>query len=111
MAFTINWSLNAEQDILDIVGYIKEKSGKNAAAKIYERIKTRALSLTDFPEIGRIVPEFAQIGIMDIRQLNENPWRLYYRVVAEDVWILAVIDTRRDLEEILYTKIIKGKRV
>jgi plasmid stabilization system protein ParE len=110
-SYSLKWSANAEADVLDIVAYIKNHSGPMTAAKIYERIKARAEPLVDFPLSGRAVPQLADIGINDVRQITEKPWIIYYKIVDNEIWILSVIDSRRDLEGIIYAKVIEGKRV
>jgi toxin ParE1/3/4 len=88
MAHTILWSKNAEDELLEIVSYIKEHSDEMIAKKIYGRIKSRVLPLRDFPETGRVVPELAALGILDVRQVLENPWKVYYRVGENTIKIL-----------------------
>jgi toxin ParE1/3/4 len=68
-------------------------------------------SLVDFPGTGRAVPQLASIGIAEVRQIGEKPWNIYYKIIDDDIWILSVIDGRRNLEEIIYAKVIEGKRV
>jgi toxin ParE1/3/4 len=110
-SYSLKWSTTAEADILDIVTYIKNHSGPMTAASVYERIKARAEPLIDFPGTGRVVPQLVNIGISDVRQITEKPWLIYYRIVDNEIWILSVIDSRRNLEEIIYAKVIEGKRV
>jgi toxin ParE1/3/4 len=110
-SYSLKWSTTAEADILDIVTYIKNHSGPMTAASVYERIKARAEPLVDFPDSGRVVSQLADIGIDDIRQITEKPWIIYYRIVDNEIWILSVIDGRRNLEEIIYDKVVEGKRV
>ncbi|GHV80510.1 hypothetical protein AGMMS49944_23010 [Spirochaetia bacterium] len=81
------------------------------AASIYERIRARAEPLVDYPGSGRTVPQLASIGIDGVRQISEKPWNIYYKISNSDIWILSVIDSRRNLEEIIYAKVIEGKRV
>jgi plasmid stabilization system protein ParE len=104
----LKWSENAENDVLSIVSYIKENSGPLSAAKIYERIKARVIPLKDFPGTGRVSPELAAMGIASIQQILEKPWIIYY-TVTDTVDILAVIDGRRQLSDVLYQKLIEGK--
>jgi toxin ParE1/3/4 len=107
----IRWTINAEEDILGIVNWIKEHSGPMTAGNIYNRIKSRVLPLADFPGTGRSVPQLVQLGITDIKQILEKPWIIYYKVSNNIIWILAVIDGRRNLEDIVYKKVVEGKRV
>mgnify|MGYP000849914591 FL=1 len=105
----IVWSQDASDDLIDIVTYIKEKSGKNIATEIYQRIITHVEKIDIFPEGGRVVPELISIGVLDIREIIENPWRVFYRITSTEVQIISVIDGRRNIEEILYKKVIDGK--
>jgi plasmid stabilization system protein ParE len=109
--YTVKWSAIAEDDVLGIVSYITAHSGPTIAGNIYKRLKSRVEPLEDFPESGRVVPQLAAIGITDIRQITEKPWIIYYKVIEKEIWILAVIDGRRNLEEIIYAKVVEGRRV
>ncbi len=105
----IVWSQDASDDLLDIVIYIKEKSGKNIATEIYERVIKHVEKIEDFPEIGRSVPELMAIGVIDIKEIIETPWRIMYRITLNEIQIISVIDGRRNVEEVLYRKVIDGK--
>jgi toxin ParE1/3/4 len=50
--------------------------------------------LATFPELGAIVPE---TGENSIRELIEHPYRIIYRVSADEVEVLAVIHSARQL--------------
>ena len=105
----IVWSQDANDDLIDIVTYIKEKSGKNVATEIYERIINHVEKIEIFPEAGRVIPELMSIGVIDIREIIETPWRIFYRITSTDIQIISVIDGRRNVEELLYKKVIDGK--
>jgi toxin ParE1/3/4 len=109
MPLSLKWSESAENDVLGIVSYIKERSGAQIAAAIYERLKARVTPLQDFPGTGRVVPELHAIGIDDIHQVLENPWKIYYKITGEEINVLAVIDGRRNLPEVLFQKLLEGK--
>ena len=67
-----------------------------------EVIPARALNM---PERGRIVPELREQGITVYRELVEPPWRILYRIESDRVWVLAVIDGRRNVEDILLKRL------
>lgn len=102
------WSRDAGDDLMEIITFIADRSGKPAGREIYSRIRERVQSAKEFPSTGRVVPELAAIGIADIRELIEPPWRVFYRVHQDELRVLSVIDGRRNLEEILYRKVIDG---
>lgn len=105
----IIWSQDASDDLFDIIDYIKNKSGKIMAHDIYTRIINQIESIDSFPESGRIIPELMAIGIRDLRELIESPWRILYRITSNEIQIISVIDGKRNVEEILYKKIIDGR--
>lgn len=103
------WSQDANGDLIDIITHIKEKSGKNIATDIYQRIISHVEKIDIFPENGRVIPELISIGVIDIKEIIESPWRIFYRIASNEIQIISVIDERRNVEEILYRKIIDGK--
>jgi toxin ParE1/3/4 len=109
MAYKIVWSKDAGDELIEIVSYYKDRAGKNIAKNIHIRIRTKVKKLLDGPKMGTIVPLLKDIGITNYRQIIENPWIIYYRIEEQIIYIVSVIDGRRNLEEILYKKIIDGK--
>ncbi len=110
MSYKIIWSEDASLDLVDIISYIKMHSGKKIAKGIYTRIKRKVDNIIDFPKAGIIVPELYSIGITDIYQIIESPWKIYYKILENKILVLSVIDGRRNLEEILYKKIISTRQ-
>jgi toxin ParE1/3/4 len=76
------------------------------ALKILKRIKQKAANLYTLPERGRIVPELQDQGILQYRELIIPPWRLIYRIAEQKVYVLSVIDSRRNVEDILLNRLI-----
>ena len=105
----IIWSQDASDDLIDIIQYIKERSGKEIANSIYERIITKIENIASFSEAGRKVPELGFLGNNEYHEIIESPWRIFYRLMEKEVCIISIIDGRRNIEEILYKKIIDGK--
>jgi len=104
--YKVQWAGIAEEDLKNIVLYIAEDSPTNART-IFEKIKEKASSLTLFPERGRTVPELQDHGIFLYRELIHTPWRIIYRIESSKVYILSVIDSRQNLEDILLKRLIK----
>jgi hypothetical protein len=55
--------------------------------------------------------ELKDIGINDVYELIISPWKVYYKITDDNkrVFILFVLDGRRNLEEILISKVIDNK--
>lgn len=105
-SFKVHWAGIAEEDLRNIVLYIAEDSPTNARA-VFEKIKEKASSLTLFPERGRTVPELQDQGISLYRELIPSPWRIIYRVEGKKVYILSVLDSRQNVEDILLKRLTK----
>ena len=106
--YDVVWSNIAENDLKNIVEYIADDSPPNAL-KIFKRIKQNAVSLYTFPERGRIVPELRDQGILNYRELVISPWRILYRISEKSVLVLSVLDSRRNIEDILLKRFTNSK--
>ena len=103
--YKIEWAGVAENDLKEIVEYIAEDNPSNAF-EILKKIKQKASSLYTFPERGRIVPELKDQGILLYRELVVPPWRIIYRISEMKVYVLSVLDARRNIEDILLNRLI-----
>ena len=106
--YDIVWSDVAENDLRNIVEYIADDSPHNAL-KLFKRIKQKASSLYTLPERGRIVPELRDQGILQYRELVISPWRILYRISEKSVMVLSVLDSRRNIEDILLNRLTNSK--
>jgi addiction module RelE/StbE family toxin len=105
--YKIKWTSNAKEDLLNIVDYIK-KDSVSAARKVYEQIKEKAQSSNLFPLRGRVVPELLKEGITIYRELIVQPWRIMYKIENDTVYIMAIFDSRQNVEELLLQKLLRG---
>jgi hypothetical protein len=58
-----------------------------------------------FPERYRIVPELEKYGYLVYREIIVEYWRIIYKIENNYVYIMLVIDGRRNLEDLLLKKI------
>ena len=105
--YKVIWSNVAEHELKNIIDYIADDS-PSAALRIFKKIKQKASNLHLFPERGRIVPELKDQGILQYRELIISPWRLIYRVSEKQVYVLSVLDSRQNIEDILLNRFIKS---
>lgn len=103
--FKVLWTGVAESDLVNIIDYIRKDNISNAQ-KIFTKIKERALTLDRFPERGRMVPELKELGIPLYREIIITPWRLIYRISEKKIYVLAVLDSRQNVEDILFQRLI-----
>jgi toxin ParE1/3/4 len=106
--YQVAWSNIAENDLKNIIETIADDSPPNAL-KIFKSIKQKASSLSTFPERGRIVPELRDQGILQYRELVVSPWRILYRISEMNVFVLAVLDSRRSIEDVLLERLTNSR--
>ena len=106
--FKVIWTKNAQFDLESIIEYIKIDS-LDIAKKIFFEIKKECDDLHYFPQRKRIVPELQQIGILKYREIIYEKWRIIFKIDNTKVYVLLVLDSRRNLEDILFQRLI-GKK-
>ena len=106
--YDVLWSETSEKDLISIVEYIAIDRPSNAY-EIFKRIKEKASALYTYPDRGRIVPELQDQGIIQYRELIISPWRIIYRISEINVYVLAVLDSRQNVEDILLKRLISSK--
>jgi plasmid stabilization system protein ParE len=104
--FQIVWTHTAERDLAGTIDYIALDSPGNAL-KVLQKIKSQVDALNTNPERGRIVPELQAHGIGQYRELIVDPWRIIFRLAEKRVYILSLIDARRNVEDILLQRLIR----
>ena len=104
--FRVRWTRTAQDDLGAIVDYIAMED-VGAALEVLAALKNTAVKLERFPERGRYVPELRAMDIFTYRELVSRPWRIIYRREENTVFVLAVLDSRRDLEGILLERLVR----
>ncbi len=104
--YEVVWSDVAESDLIGIIDFIALNS-PDEALEILERLRTKAATLFTFPKKGRVVPELLKQGVSQYRELVIPPWRLIYRIGDNKVFVLSLLDSRRNLEDILLRRMIE----
>ena len=85
MAREVIWTEPAWQDVEAAADFIARDSESYSAA-FFQEVMESATSLTEFAEMGRMVPEF---GNQRIRELLVGSYRLVYEVSDDRVLVLA----------------------
>jgi plasmid stabilization system protein ParE len=100
------WTDVAENDLKGIIAYIALDNPVQALKKLNE-IKKKAGGLYAFPEKGRVVPELKGYGILNYRELIVPPWRIIYQTTAKTVYVMSVLDSRRNIEDLLLGRLTR----
>ncbi|MCK9525834.1 MAG: type II toxin-antitoxin system RelE/ParE family toxin [Limnochordia bacterium] len=103
--FRVAWTSVSKSDLRRIMEYIS-LDNPTRAMEVYQKIRVEAEGLQQFPSRGRIVPELRFNGVLLYRELIVASWRIIYRIDGLNVWVLAVIDSRRDVPNLLLERFI-----
>ncbi len=106
--YQVEWSPIAIADVDDILEFIARCETPERAAPVYLGIAQRVDALARQPLRCRIVPELKRIGVADYRELIVSPYRIFIRIDGRVVGIVGVLDGRREIEEILALRGLKG---
>jgi addiction module RelE/StbE family toxin len=91
----VHWTQNAVEHLVNIYEHIALNSPTYAKGMV-DKITRRSEQITDQPLSGRKVPEYQTD---DIRELIEKPYRIIYRIKADQIDVVAVIHGARLLPE------------
>ena len=100
------WASVAANDFQDIVTFLSDEVPQ-AAVTFVDRIDDAVKKLQSHPQMGRVVPELQRQNITRYREVVVSPWRLFYRYEKETIYIISLIDGRRDVEEILLRRVLR----
>ncbi len=107
--YLVIWTESAVSDLESIIEYIAENNPL-AAKTLLARIQKQVDTLSYSPQRGRHIPELREQGILLYRELIISPWRIMYRIQGKTVYVMAIIDSRRNVEDILLEKLIKVRK-
>ncbi len=106
MPLEVRLTAGAERDLESIYDYIAESDSKASANHVLDRLLKTAEGLATFPERGSHPRELMALGIREYRQVFFKPYRLIYRIIGEQVFIVLIADGRRDMQTLLARRLL-----
>ena len=106
--WNVRFTHSAEGDIEAIIDFIAEREGVGRAEKILQIFREAKNSLSAFPMRGHFTPELLRFHISEFREIHAGVYRFIYQVhkSTKRVYIHAVFDGRRHVDEILEERLI-----
>jgi plasmid stabilization system protein ParE len=92
---TITFAASAFDDLEGIRAWYRDQQVPDVGNKLLGEIVSQVERLADFPESGRIVPEF---GIANLREIIHPPFRIVYRLDSHKIRIIRVWRSERSLK-------------
>jgi len=108
MKFNVVIIKDAEDDMFDIYKYVVYSDGVERSEYLLEKIEETCESLSRLPRRGHVPPELKNIGIYNYLEVHFKPYRIIYQIIDNDVFIHCVLDGRRELQELLQQRLLRG---
>ena len=107
MSFKVFLTADAVGDLEEIYEYIAEHDAPQKAEQVLARIERTFKSLSESPERGAYPKELLTLGIREYRQIFFKPYRVIYRIMGDRVYVLLIVDGRRDMETLLQRRLLR----
>lgn len=105
--FSLRFIIDAEQDLDEIDAFLTDNDSLDAADAVLDKISAACASLAEMPHRGRYTPEMLLTGVQTYREIHSGPYRIIYEVRGETVYVHAVLDSRRDLGDLLLARLVR----
>ena len=106
MSFAVSLTKDAARDLNELYDYITAHDSPRKADYVLEQIETAFSTLSEFPERGVYPKELLKLGIREYREIFFKPYRVIYRVMDKNVFVLLIVDGRRDMQSLLQRRLL-----
>ena len=106
MPFKVLLTNDAARDLDELYDYIALHDAPRKADHVLEQIEKAFSKLSEFPERGAYPKELLALGIREYREVFFKPYRIIYRVMDKNVYVLLVVDGRRDMQSLLQRRLL-----
>ena len=105
MRFKVLLTDDAARDLDELYDYIALHDAPRKADYVLEQIEKAFSKLSGFPERGAHPKELLAIGVREYREMFFKPYRIIYRVMDKNVYVLLMVDGRRDMQALLQRRL------
>ena len=108
MSFQIFLTEDAACDLEDLYDYIEWHDVPGRADYVLDQIEKALSNLSENPERGAYPKELLAIGLREYREIFFKPYRIIFRVVDENVYVMVIADGRRDMQTLLQRRLLQA---
>ena len=98
---------SAARDLEEIYDYVAGHDAPGKAERLVNRIEKVFTSLSASPLRGAFPHELLALGIREYREVFFKPYRIVYRVLDDAVYVLLIVDGRRDMQSLLQRRLLE----
>jgi toxin ParE1/3/4 len=108
MAFAVFLTNDVAMDLDEIHDYIAVHDAPREADYVLDRMEKVFSKMTEFPERGAYPTELKALGIREYREVLFKPYRVIYRVIENNVYVMLIADGRRDMQSLLQRRLLSA---
>lgn len=108
MSFRVFLTDDAARDLEDLYDYLESHDAPAKADHVLAQIEKRFTSLSENPLRGTYPQELLALGLREYREIFFKPYRIIYRITAENVYVLLIADGRRDMQALLQRRLLQA---
>jgi len=98
---------DAARDLEDLYDYIEFHDAPEKADDVLNKVEEAFSDLSENPERGAYPKELLSVGLREYREIYFTPYRIIYRVIAENVYVMVIADGRRDMQTLLQRRLLQ----
>jgi len=106
MSIDVFLTADAACDLEELYQYIVRHDTPGKAEHVLTNIEEICNSLSELPERGAYPKELLALGIRDYREVFFKPYGVIYRVTGDEVYVLLIVDGRRDMQTLLQRRLL-----
>ena len=106
MPFAVLLTNDAARDLEELYDYIALHDAPQKADYVLEQVEKALSTLSEFPERGAYPKELVALGIREYREIFFKPYRIIYRVIDKNIYVLLIVDGRREMLTLLQWRLL-----
>jgi toxin ParE1/3/4 len=106
MSFSVLLTDDAARDLEDLCDYLDLHDVPGKADYVLEQLEKGFNSLSEKPHRRAYPKELLSIGVREYREIFFRPYRIIYRVMDNNVYVLLIADGRRDMQTLLQRRLL-----
>lgn len=108
MIFQTFLTNDASGDLEELYDYIASHDAPGTADYVLDQIEKVFSSPCENPEQGVYPKELLAIGLREYREIFFKPYRIIYRIMADNVYIMVIADGRRNMQTLLQRRLLQA---
>ncbi len=106
MPFQVLLTEDAARDLEALYDYIESHDAPGKADYVLDQIEQTFSSLSENPDRGVYPKELVAVGLREYREIFFKPYRIIYRIMADNVYVMVIADGRRDMQTLLQRRLL-----